>query len=69
MKTLLKGYEALSLVFMFSFLILFMMAASEGSMDAAVILLVTSFLFILTTAWTHSSTYVNWKIKKGYEEL
>jgi len=68
MKSLLKGYEVLSQVFMFGFLVLMLLALVEKSMDAAVELMVTSFIFIITTSWTHSSTYINWKKRKGYEE-
>ena len=69
MKSLLKGYEVLSQVFMFGFLVLMLLALTEGSMDSAVALMVISFIFIMTTAWTHSSTYINWKNRKGYEKL
>lgn len=69
MKNLLKGYEVLSQVFMFGFLILMLLALAEGSMDAAVQLMVVSFVFIMTTSWTLSSTYINWKNRKGYEKL
>lgn len=69
MKSLLKGYEVLSQVFMFGFLVLMLLALAEGSMYAAVQLMVVSFVFIMTTSWTLSSTYANWKNRKGYEEL
>lgn len=69
MKKLLKAYETLSIVFMFGFLIIFLMAITEGSMDTAVGMLLLSFIFILTTSWTHSATYINWKNKKGYEKI
>jgi len=69
MKSLLKGYEVLSQVFMFGFLALMLLALSERSMDHAVQFMVISFVFIITTAWTHSSAYINWKNRKGYEEL
>jgi hypothetical protein len=68
MKNLLKGYEVLSQVFMFGFLVLMLMALSEGSMEQASFLMVVSFVFILTTAWTLSSTYLNWKQRSGYED-
>jgi hypothetical protein len=66
MKRLLKGYEVLSQVFMFGFLALMLLALAEGSMDAAVAMMVISFVFIMTTSWTLSSTYANWKNRKGY---
>ena len=69
MKSLLKGYEVLSQVFMFGFLVLMLWALAEKSMDAAVQLMVISFVFILTTSWTLSSTYINWKNRKGYGKV
>jgi uncharacterized membrane protein YjjP (DUF1212 family) len=69
MKRLLKAYETLSIVFMFGFLALMLLALSEGSMDHAVQFMVISFVFIMTTSWTHSATYINWKNKKGYEKI
>jgi hypothetical protein len=76
MKRLLRGYEVLSQVFMFGFLTLMLLAMWDGaetggrhSMDAAVQLMAISFVFIITTSWTKSSTYANWKNRKGYEEI
>lgn len=75
MKKLLKAYERLSIVFMFGFLILMLIALSDGagsmvrgSMDAAVFLMLVSFVFIMLVSWTHSSTYANWKNRNGYED-
>ena len=76
MKSILKGYEVLSQVFMFGFLTLMLLAMWDGaetggrhSMDTAVTLMFISFFFIMTTSWTHSSTYINWKKRKGYEKV
>jgi hypothetical protein len=76
MKSLLKGYEVLSQVFMFGFLTLMLLAMWDGaetggrhSMDTAVALMVISMVFIMTTAWTMSSTYINWKNRKGYGKV
>jgi hypothetical protein len=75
MKNLLKAYEKLSIVFMFGFLILMLIALVDGansmvrgSMDSAVAMMVLSFIFILTTSWTHSSTYLAYKTRNGYDD-
>jgi uncharacterized membrane protein YjjP (DUF1212 family) len=66
MKNLLKGYEILSQVFMFGFLTLMLLALSEGNADVSVAMMLVSFIFIMTTSWTHSSTYANWKQRNNY---
>jgi len=66
MKNLLKGYEILSQVFMFGFLTLMLLALSEGNADVSVAMMLVSFIFIMTTSWTHSATYANWKQRNNY---
>jgi len=68
-KNLLKGYEVLSQVFMFGFLVLMLLALTEGSMDAAVGMMLISFFFIMLVSWTHSAHYINWKNRKGYGKV
>lgn len=47
--------------------VLMLFALTEGAMDAAVTFMCVSFVFMILTSWVMSSTYLNWKQRKGYE--
>tara|TARA_R110001606_G_scaffold246571_3_gene394618 strand:+ start:631 stop:834 length:204 start_codon:yes stop_codon:yes gene_type:complete len=67
MKNLLKGFEALSQVFLFGFLSLMLLALSQGNMQAAVELMIVSCIFITSTAWSMTAQYESWKKRKGFK--
>ena len=66
MKSLLKAYEQLSIVFMLGFIVIFLMGLYEGAMNVAIPMMLISMFFMLIVSWTNGSTYINWKNNKGY---
>ena len=67
MKDFLKRYEYLSTLFMLLCPHLMLWAYIDKEMDRAVVMMLLSFFCIMIFYYTHSSTYVNWKRRKGYD--